>query len=143
MTLGLMALWLTSPLTALADPDEREAPYPGDIATAAPLAQAVTKLAKDYGGRLLEIELEREWIAGERRLIYEAKLLTEEGDILKIYLDAKTLKVLKRKGHYGRRKYRRWEKRDDMQPKKRSMGQRATRMRGKKHDDDDDHHDDD
>ncbi len=100
------------------------------------LLKIINIIKKDYGGRLLEVELERERIGGARILVYEAKVLTPNGNVLKLYYDAKTAKLLKQKGHTS--KSRR---------KKRSSHKKKYRYKKhrKKHDDEDHHkdHDDD
>ena len=51
-------------------------------------------MQKEFEGIILELELEEE----DLRWIYEVKLLTPQGNVLKIDYDAKTMAVLKVKG---------------------------------------------
>ncbi|MCC7166201.1 MAG: PepSY domain-containing protein [Rhodospirillales bacterium] len=95
--LVLLGLMLVS-APALADRDSdraRRAVQAGDIR---PLAEALAKVEATHPGRVLDVELED----GHGRPIYEVKLLTAEGQVLKIILDAKSLEILKVKGGMGR-----------------------------------------
>ncbi len=133
----LSVLYGASPLFADSNEDVHEPTSSSDRDKTVSLLQIIKTIERDFPGRLLEIELENERIGGSYILVYDAKVLTPSGDVLKLYYDAKTSKLLKFKGHHqkartkkrtGRSKYRRKKqrKRDD--------------------DDDDDHgrkHDDD
>ncbi|MBI4966568.1 MAG: PepSY domain-containing protein [Rhodospirillales bacterium] len=91
--LVLLGLMLVS-APALADRDSdraRRAVQAGDIR---PLAEALAKVEATHPGRVLDVELEDE----HAKMIYEVKLLTAEGQVLKIILDAKSLEILKVKG---------------------------------------------
>lgn len=59
-----------------------------------PVEQLFKKVQKEFGGIILELELEEE----DLRWIYEVKLLTPQGNVLKIDYDAKTMAVLTVKG---------------------------------------------
>jgi uncharacterized membrane protein YkoI len=91
----LLFLLALSPAPLLADQigqdEAREAVKRGDIR---PLSEAVAKAESLYEGRILDAELERE----NGLVIYEIKLITKDGWRRKLYLDAKTLEVLKDKG---------------------------------------------
>ena len=45
-------------------------------------------------GRVLKLDLEREDLAGDTVWVYEAKILTPEGDVFEVEYDARTLQVL-------------------------------------------------
>ena len=64
----------------------------------APLAQAIAKVQSLYTGDVVETEIESE----HGRFYYEIKLLTPEGRVLKLVLDARTLEIVKVKGRPGR-----------------------------------------
>ena len=64
----------------------------------APLAKAIAKVQSLYAGDVVETEIESE----HGRFYYEIKLLTPEGRVLKLLLDARTLEIVKVKGHPGR-----------------------------------------
>lgn len=59
-----------------------------------PVEQLFQKVQREFEGIILELELEEE----DLRWIYEVKLLTPQGNVLKIDYDAKTMAVLKVKG---------------------------------------------
>lgn len=59
-----------------------------------PVEQLFKNVQKDFEGIILELELEEE----DLRWIYEVKLLTPQGNVLKIDYDAKTMAVLTVKG---------------------------------------------
>ncbi|GJL60686.1 MAG: hypothetical protein NPIRA03_35430 [Nitrospirales bacterium] len=59
-----------------------------------PVEQLFQKVQKEFEGIILELELEEE----DLRWIYEVKLLTPQGNVLKIDYDAKSMAVLTVKG---------------------------------------------
>lgn len=63
-----------------------------------PLRAVLERLEREYPGQVLDIEIEEE----HGRLIYEVKLLQNDGRLIKLELDAKTATVLSRKDR-GRR----------------------------------------
>ncbi|MEG3619329.1 PepSY domain-containing protein [Magnetovibrio sp. PR-2] len=65
----------------------REAVLKGEIE---PLAKALKVVDKEFGGEVIEVELEDEYGG----LIYEIKVLQKDGRVLEVELDAKTLKIL-------------------------------------------------
>jgi uncharacterized membrane protein YkoI len=101
-----------APDVAKADDDDeraRAALRAGDVV---PLVQVLSKVESLYEGDVLEVELEDE--DDDRRdggtsagFVYEIKLLTPQGNVLKLELDAKTLEVLKVKGRGAERARRR------------------------------------
>ncbi len=101
--LAVVGFLFLAPGAATADDDDeraRAAIRAGDIV---PLVQVLTKVESLYEGDILEVELEDE--DDDRRgdgkgagFVYEIKLLTPRGNVLKLELDAKTLEVLKVKG---------------------------------------------
>ena len=56
--------------------------------------QLFQKVQKEFEGIIIELELEEE----DLRWIYEVKLLTPQGNVLKIDYDARSMAVLKVKG---------------------------------------------
>jgi uncharacterized membrane protein YkoI len=89
---ALFALSLPPAFADVLGQDEaREAVKRGDIR---PLAEAIAKAETMYEGRILDAELERE----QGKVFYEIKLITKDGWRRKLYLDAKTLEILKDKG---------------------------------------------
>lgn len=63
-----------------------------------PLESLLTHIRQDFGGRILKVELERENHAGGLTWVYEAKVLTPDGRVLKLEYDASNMKLLKLKG---------------------------------------------
>ncbi|MFA6021058.1 MAG: PepSY domain-containing protein [Rhodospirillales bacterium] len=75
----------------------REAVKKGDIR---PLAEAIAKVEQDYQSRVLDAELEREGGI----YVYEIKAINKDGWRRKLYLDAKTLEILKEKSKPPKKK---------------------------------------
>lgn len=70
----------------------REAMLRGEVE---PLTKALEVIEKNFQGDIIEVELEEEDKFGTGpTLIYEMKLLTPTGDVLKIKLHAKNLNIL-------------------------------------------------
>lgn len=71
----------------------------------APLALILEKVESLYPGKVIEVELESEGDEGEEPYIggflYEIKLLTPEGDVLKIQMDAATTELMQVIGPNG------------------------------------------
>lgn len=63
-----------------------------------PLRSLLAQVSASYSGRVLEVELEREEDGEEDIWVYEVKLLTDNGRVLKLEYDAISLKLLKIKG---------------------------------------------
>ncbi len=68
-----------------------------------PLSELLARIRRDIGGRVLEVEMERSSDGYRRRWVYEAKILTESGNVLKIDYDAATLELLRVKGRHEER----------------------------------------
>jgi len=87
--------------TAFADSDKqdiaRQAMLAGEVA---PLSQLLSVIEKSYKGDVLKVELEdedvRKWggTGDGKMFIYEIKLLTFDGNLVKLKYDAKSLKLL-------------------------------------------------
>jgi len=75
--------------------DEDGAPRPGEVV---PMEQLLGKIRQSIDGRVLKVDLEQEWRVGGRIWVYEAKIMTPDGDVLKLEYDARTLEVLEFKG---------------------------------------------
>ncbi|HNP60446.1 MAG TPA: PepSY domain-containing protein [Nitrospirales bacterium] len=75
-------------------PDDDIPGYQQLKAEVVPVEQLFQKVQKEFEGIILELELEEENL----RWIYEVKLLTPQGNVLKIDYDAKTMAVLMVKG---------------------------------------------
>jgi uncharacterized membrane protein YgcG len=100
----LLFAGILTPAPTLADKDAHIAATVSEKKSAVPLKRVIRKIRKTYGGRLLEIKLEKERVGGKFILLYEAKVLMSNGAVLKLYYHARNLKLLKRKGRYKKRK---------------------------------------
>lgn len=67
-----------------------------------PLQGLLTRIREHFQGRILEVEIEQEWHHGGRIWVYEAKLLTPKGHVLKLEYNAKSLELLEVKGRHER-----------------------------------------
>lgn len=93
-----LMLILTVPPGAPARADDdsgraREAVQQGKIV---PLRDVLARVESSFQGEVIEVELEEK--DGGDRLIYEIKLLTPQGNLLKLIYDAQTMELLKTKG---------------------------------------------
>lgn len=84
-----------SPPLAAADRSQDSA---DGMAALAPLRNLLAQVHDTYPGRVLEVELEREESGRGAIWVYEVKLLTVRGSVLKLEYDAVDLKLLKLKG---------------------------------------------
>ena len=69
-----------------------------DMEGVAPLRSLLAQVHEAYPGQVLEVELEREEYGKGDIWVYEIKLLTEKGRVLKLEYDAINLELLKIKG---------------------------------------------
>lgn len=101
-----LAMLLAAPMTARADSDDqeraREAMLAGDVR---PLTELLAHVESMYAGEVIEVELEEDEIdarfgsKGKTVLLYEIKLLTPQGNLVKLKFDAKNLELLTVDGH--------------------------------------------
>ena len=76
---------------AVADEEEE---IPENVEGLVPLRNLLARVNDAYPGQVLEVELERE----DDVWVYEVKLLTETGSVLKLEYDAVNLDLIKIKG---------------------------------------------
>lgn len=69
----------------------REAVRSGEIA---PLSEILDQVERDFVGRMLEVELEDE----DGRWVYEIKMLTEDGRVVKLLYDARDKTLIGARG---------------------------------------------
>ena len=69
-----------------------------DIEAVAPLRSLFAQVQENYPGQVLEIELDKEEYENRKIWVYEVKLLTKNGNVLKLEYDAINLELLKLKG---------------------------------------------
>ena len=62
-----------------------------------PLSRILDRVERDYPGRVLEVELDRD----DERWLYEIKLLQDGGRVLKLKIDARDASLLEPKGRHG------------------------------------------
>ena len=93
--LALIVGLVTSLPWAVADEDEE---IINDMEGVAPLRSLLAQVHEAYPGQVLEVELEREDYGKGDVWVYELKLLTEKGSVLKLEYDAVNLELLKLKG---------------------------------------------
>lgn len=61
---------------------------------ALPLSVIAARARRDFGGRLLEVEMDRE----DGRLVYEIELMAQGGRVIELLYDARTGDLLKAEG---------------------------------------------
>lgn len=86
-----------SPLPALAgheDDDHERARAALEAGEVVPLQEILDTVNTRFDGSLVEVELERK----HERWVYEIKLLTRPGSVVKLHYDARTKELLSAKG---------------------------------------------
>jgi uncharacterized membrane protein YkoI len=84
---------MAGPVRADDDADAEEAVEQGAVAAPPALFE---RIAADFGGRVLRLELEHE--DDGRDWVYDVKLLLADGQVIKVEYDAVTLEILEVKG---------------------------------------------
>ncbi|MCR6631852.1 MAG: PepSY domain-containing protein [Magnetospirillum sp.] len=79
---------------ALADDDHERAHRAVQAGEVLPLRTVLDNVARDFPGDVIETELE-EW---HGRRVYEIKVISPEGNVLKLFYDARDGSLLKAKG---------------------------------------------
>jgi len=94
----LRAMLLTG-LVSTAGPAAGDGPVEGSAAidAAVPMELILERARADFDGRILEVELEKEG-RGSAGYVYEVKLLTENGRVVKVEYDAHTLERVRVRG---------------------------------------------
>lgn len=82
----LTLLLAAAPVAQAGDDDHDRARRAVEAGEIKPLREIFTVAEAAYGGQLVEAELERRG----GRMVYELKLLTVEGRLLKVYYDARS-----------------------------------------------------
>ncbi len=93
----LLSVLLTG--TVVADSDHDRARRALDAGQVLPLPAILARVAQDYPGRVLEVELEDD----NARWIYEIKLVQPDGRMLKLEVDATDARILKARGRHRER----------------------------------------
>ena len=88
------------------DSDHERARIAVESGAIVPLSNILEKVESLYEGSIIEVELENEEYKRKGKkedsisgYIYEIKLLTPQGNLLKLKLDARTAELIKVKGH--------------------------------------------
>lgn len=76
------------------DDDHDEARRAVEQGQARPLAEILDRIGPRLGGKVIGVELERE----HGRYIYELKVVTADGELREIYVDAMTGEMMKNEG---------------------------------------------
>ena len=98
VTISAALVLLAQPLAALGDEQDsaRQAYESGQVAG---LPLILARVRSAFHGRVLEVELQRMRGGGASApWIYEVKLLTPQGNVIKLQLNAKTTDILRVKG---------------------------------------------
>lgn len=90
----LVLLLAASAPAARADDDHDRARRALEAGQIAPLSEVLAAVERDFRGRVIEVELERD----DGRWIYEIKLLTPQGSVIKLEYDAATRTLLRAQG---------------------------------------------
>ena len=91
MRVLLVVFMILSPLhVAMADDDYIEARRLLDSGEILPLEVILKNVRQIFPGKVLEVELEKE----DEQIVYEIEILSNDGVIKEIYIDAKTAKQL-------------------------------------------------
>ena len=95
----LIVLSLGSAVAVRADSeDQRRALVALKAGQIVPLREMLDEVETLYYGDVLEVELDDERVRGKRIWIYKIKMLTPQGNVLKMRIDAKTKEILRIKG---------------------------------------------
>lgn len=98
----LAAALLASPGSGLAGDDEDDFHKALKAHKIVSLQQLLAHVHRNFHARILRVELER-WIHGDRMIwVYEAKIMTPEGNVLELEYDASSLELLQLEGERGR-----------------------------------------
>lgn len=63
-----------------------------------PLEKLIERIRRDYPGRILKVGIEHESHGGVPTWVYEVKILTPDGHVLKLEFDAGSMELLELKG---------------------------------------------
>lgn len=102
----VFAMLAAAPLSVLADSDDqdraRRAMLSGKVR---PLTELLAHVESMYEGEIIKVELEEDddgaWFGsnGDAMMLYEIKLLTPQGNLVKLEFDAESLELLTVDGH--------------------------------------------
>lgn len=90
----LAAVLLAAPAARADDDDHERARRAVQAGEVLPLRTILDNVARDYPGDIIETELEESHGA----IVYEIKVISPEGRVMKVYYDARTGSLLRIKG---------------------------------------------
>jgi uncharacterized membrane protein YkoI len=70
-----------------------------------PLEQLIERIRRDFPGRILRVEVEYESHGGPPAWVYEVKILTPDGHVLKLEFDAGSMELLELKGRHDEQRH--------------------------------------
>ena len=94
----LLVLMVSGAISAPAAAADEDLDNVESMAAVAPLRDLLAQVYEAYSGRVLEVELDREEDGQGETWVYEVKLLTQRGNVLKLEYDAVNLELLKIEG---------------------------------------------
>jgi uncharacterized membrane protein YkoI len=92
VVLGAAAVLIAGPLTAR-DHDHDQARRAVESAEALPLTEILARVRPSLGGEVISVSFERK----RDRWVYEFKVIAAGGRLFKVYVDAASAEILKRK----------------------------------------------
>ena len=98
----VLAAGLVPPAAVASEPDHERARQALERGEVLPLRAILDKIARDYPGEIVEVELERE----HGKWIYEIELIGADGRLVKLEIDAGSAEVLRVKGRDARHERR-------------------------------------
>jgi len=82
------------------DDGRDQAPLAGNAVS---LERLLERIRQEFPGRILRVGLEREWRDREPVWVYEAKVLTDQGNVLKLKYNAGNMELLELSGRHDDR----------------------------------------
>ncbi len=97
--LAMAALLALAPTGATGDDDHERARRAFESGEIVGLPRILSRVQASYRGKILEIELEeRRWTGQGPPWVYTVKVLTPQGHVIALELDAKTTRLLRARG---------------------------------------------
>ncbi len=97
----LIASGLLQPMALASEDDHDDMHHALETGEIVPLDDILTSALLRFPGQVLRVELEPEVSRGHKHWVYEIKLLTDDGHVLKLEYDAATNALLSVKGRPG------------------------------------------
>ena len=71
-----------------------------------PLERLIERIQEEFPGRILRVEVEYESHGGSPAWVYEVKMLTPDGHVLKLEFDAGSMELLELKGRHDEQRHK-------------------------------------